>query len=148
MKICTEHVSLLPDLYLSWSTLAAGVMESLLNGICVNLIGIYCFWSYVHLRNEIWLISSIHSITKLNGQTQSELYRDRSDSREGKMWVTWSEVCLAITNLMLSCSMGFWLRLLIFLWTFKGDHATKFARANSVANCQVVGRWQFSARNS
>ena len=32
---------------------------------------------------------------------------------------TWSEVCLAITTLMLLCSMGFRQRLLIFLWTFK-----------------------------
>ena len=48
-------------------TLAANVMESLLLiGICVNLIGIYCFWSYVQLRNEILLISSIHYGTKLN----------------------------------------------------------------------------------
>ena len=29
-----------------------------------------------------------------------------------------------------------------------GDHATKFATANTAANCQVVGRWQFSARSS
>ena len=31
---------------------------------------------------------------------------------------------------------------------FKGDHATKYARANASANCQVVSRWQFSARHS
>ena len=56
------------------TTLAANIMESLLlNGICVNLIGIYCFWSYVQFRNEILLISSIHYVTKLNGQTQSVL---------------------------------------------------------------------------
>ena len=67
------------------STLAANVMESLLlNGICVNLIGIYCFWSHVQLRNEILLISSIHYVTKLNGQTQSVLSGDSWDSREGK----------------------------------------------------------------
>ena len=66
-------------------TLAANVMESLLiNGICVNLIGIYCFWSYVQLRNEILLILSIHYVIKLNGQTQSVLSGDRLDSREGK----------------------------------------------------------------
>ena len=69
-------------------TLAANVMEwLLLNGICVNLIGIYCFWSYVQLRNEILLISSIHNVTNLNGQTQSVLSGDRWDSREGKKWV-------------------------------------------------------------
>ena len=69
-------------------TLAANDMESLLlNGICVNLIGIYCFWSYVQLRNEIQLISSIHYLTKLNGQTQRVLSWDRWDSREGKKWV-------------------------------------------------------------
>ena len=34
--------------------LATNSMKSLLlNGICVNLIGIYCFWSYVQMRNEI-----------------------------------------------------------------------------------------------
>ena len=27
-------------------------------------------------------------------------------------------------------------------------HATKFARANTAANCQIVGGWQFSARSS
>ena len=32
--------------------------------------------------------------------------------------------------------------------TFKGDHATKISRANTAANCQVVGRWKFSARSS
>ena len=93
-------------------TLAANVMESLLlNGICVNLIGIYCFWSYVQLRNEILLISSIHHVTKLNGQTQSVLSGDRWDSREGKKVssgvVTWSEVCLRITTLMLYAAWGF-----------------------------------------
>ena len=31
---------------------------------------------------------------------------------------------------------------------FKRDHATKFARVNTATNCQVVGRWQFSARSS
>ena len=62
--------------------------------------------------------------------------------------LTWSEVCLAIATLMLLCSAGFRQRLLIFLWTFKGDRATKFATANTAANCQVVGRWQFSARSS
>ena len=63
-------------------------MESLLlNGICVNLIGIYCFWSHVQLRNEILLISSIHYVTKLIGQIQSVLSGDRWDSREGKKWV-------------------------------------------------------------
>ena len=64
--------------YIFQYTLAANVMESLLiNGICVNCIGIYCFWSYVQLRNEILLISSIHYITKLDGQTQSVLSWDR-----------------------------------------------------------------------
>ena len=52
--------------------------------------------------------------------------------------VTWSEVCLVIGTLMLLCSVGFRLRLLIFLWTFKGNHASKFATANTAANCQVV----------
>ena len=61
--------------------------------------------------------------------------------------VTWSDVCLSITTLMLYAAWGFG-KDLIFLWTFKGDHATKFARANTAANCQVVGRWQFSARSS
>ena len=43
-----------------YTPIAANVMESLLlNSICVNLIGIYCFWSYVQLRNEILLISSV-----------------------------------------------------------------------------------------
>ena len=66
-------------------TQAANVMESLLlNGICVNLIGIYCFWSYGQLRNEILLISSIDYVTKLNGQTQSALSGDHWDSRERK----------------------------------------------------------------
>ena len=133
--------------------LAANVMESLLiNGICVNLIGSYCFWSYVQLRNEILLISSIHYVTKLNGQTQSVLSGDRWDSRERKKVIsgvfTWSEVYLAITTLMLLGCVGFRQRLLIFLWTFKGDHATKFARTNTAANCQVVSRRQFSARRS
>ena len=69
-------------------------MESLLlNGICVNLIGIYCFWSYFQLRNEILLVSTS-------------------------------------------------------IRTLKGNHATKFARANTAADCQVVGKWQFSARSS
>ena len=31
---------------------------------------------------------------------------------------------------------------------FKGDHATKFATANTAAHCQLVGRWQLSARSS
>ena len=129
-------------------------MESLLlNGICVNLISIYCFWSYAQMRNEILLISSIHYVTKLNGQTQSVLSGDRWDSLKRRKKVSagvviWSEVCLAITTLMLLCSVGFRWRLLILLWTFKGDHATKFARADTAANCQVVGRWQFSARSS
>ena len=66
-------------------TLAANAMESLLlNSSCVNLIGIYCFWSYVQLQNEILLISSIHYITKLIGQTQSVLSGDHWDSRAGK----------------------------------------------------------------
>ena len=36
------------------------------------------------IAEEILLISSIHYVTKLNVQTQSVLYRDRWDSREGK----------------------------------------------------------------
>ena len=100
-------------------------MESLLlNDICVNLIGIYCFWSYVQLRNEIMLISSIHYETKLNGQTQYCLGENEFRGSHLK----WS--------------------LLIFLWTFKEDHVTNFATANTAANCQVVGRWQFSAISS
>ena len=114
---------------------------------------------------------------------------DRWDSRERKKVssgvVTWSEVCLAIIILMRLCSVGFRIRLLIFFCTFKGDHATKFARAYTFfvcfitksfltysffppipalstisrplsssmcsitpANCQVGGKWQFSARSS
>ena len=65
----------------------------LLNGICVNLIGIYCFWSYVQLRNEMLLISSIHYVTKLIGQIQSVLSGDRRDSREGKKWVQGTVTC-------------------------------------------------------
>ena len=81
-------------------TLAANVMESLLlNGICVNMIGIYCFWSYVQLRNGILLISSIHYVTKLNGQTQSVLSGDRWDSREGK-----HEFRMVRTNCFISAS--------------------------------------------
>ena len=34
--------------------------------------------------------------------------------------VTWSEVCLAITTLMLLCSVVFRWRLLLYLWTLKG----------------------------
>ena len=57
--------------FIGHTYLAANVMESLiLIGICVNLIPIYFFWSYVQLRNEILLISSIHYVTKWNGQTQ------------------------------------------------------------------------------
>ena len=58
--------------------------------------------------------------------------------------VTWSEVCLVITTLMPLSSVWFRWRLLIFLWTIKGNHATKFAITNTAANCEVVGRWQFS----
>ena len=65
------------------NTLAANVMESLLlNGICVNLIGIHCFWSYVQLRNEILLISSIHYVTKLNGQTHCQYCLGTAETQE------------------------------------------------------------------
>ena len=64
-------------------TLAANVMESiLLNGIWVNLIGIYCFWSYVQFRNEMLLISSIHYVTNLNGQRQSALWTAETQEKE------------------------------------------------------------------
>ena len=87
-----ENIFLLSAIYKP-DKLAANVMESLLlNGICVNLIGIYCFWSYVQLRNETLLISSIYYVTKLNGQTQSVLPWDRWDSREGKRWVQGSHL--------------------------------------------------------
>ena len=72
-------LSLYLSIYLSLYILklAANFIESLLlNGICVNLIGIHCFWSYVQLRNEVLLISLTHYVTKLNGQTQSVLSRD------------------------------------------------------------------------
>ena len=104
------------NLSFHWKTdtyiLVANVMESLLlNGICLNLIGNDYFWSYVELWKEILLISSIHYITKLNGQTQSVLSGDHWDSREVKKVnsgvVTWSEVCLGITTLMQLCSVGF-----------------------------------------
>ena len=63
--------------------LAANILESLLlNGTCVNLIGIYCFWSYVQLRNEILLISLIHYVTKLNGHTQYLLGTPETQEKE------------------------------------------------------------------
>ena len=56
-KLLSKHSSCLViwgTMKLMWHKLAANVMESLLlNGICVNLIGIYCFWSYAQLWNEI-----------------------------------------------------------------------------------------------
>ena len=62
-------------------------------------------------RNEILLISSIHYVTKLDVQTQSVLSGDHWDSREGKnvssSVVTWIEVCLAITTLMLYAALDF-----------------------------------------
>ena len=72
-------------LNIEWYKLAVNVMEwILLNSICVNLVGIYFFWSYIHLRNKILFISSIHYVTKLNGQTEQVLSGDRWDSTEGK----------------------------------------------------------------
>ena len=144
-SVCICHVVAFAN------TLAANVMESLLlNSICVNLIGIYCFWSYVQLQNEILLISSIHYVTKLNGQAQSVLSGDRWDSREGKVSsgvVTWSEVCRAITTLMLLCNVWGFVKDYRYLFELlKGmGRATKLAGVNTAANCQVVGRWQFSA---
>ena len=77
-------------------TLAANVMESLLlNDICMNMIGIYWFRSYVQLRNEKLLISSIHYVTKLKKEKVTSGV------------VTRSEVCPAITILMLLYSVGF-----------------------------------------
>ena len=138
----------LPFIYIDLYTLAANVMESLLlNDICDNLIGIYCFWSYVQLRNEILLISSIHNVTKLNGQTQSVLSGDRWDSRE-KSEFRGSHLKWSLPN---HYHFDAFMQRRVSVKTIdisKGDHATKFARANTATNCQVVGRWQFSARSS
>ena len=127
-------------------------MESLLiNDICVNLIGIYRFWSYVQLQNEILQISSIQYITKFNSQTQLVLSGDLWDSREGKSQFRGSHLVWSLPShyhfdAHMQCGVS--ARLLIFLWTCKGDHATKFTTANTAVYYQVVGRWQFSARSS
>ena len=43
---------------------------------------------------------------------------------------------------------GFLVKTINISLNFGGYHATKYARANTAAICQVVGRWQFSARSS
>ena len=127
-------------------TLAANVMESLLlNGICVNLIGIYCFWLYVQLRNEILLISSIHYITKLNGQTQSVLSGNRWDSREGKGEFRRSHLKWSLPS---HYHFDAFMQRGVSVKTIDISLKGIMARANTAANCQVVGRWQFSVRSS
>ena len=83
-------------------------MESLLlNDICVNLIGIYCFWSYVQLRNEILLISTIHYINQIEWpNTISIVWGPLTAEKVSSGVVTSSEVCLAITTWMLLWGFG------------------------------------------
>ena len=126
-------------------------MESLLlNGICVNLIGIYCFWSYVQLRNEILLISSIHYVTKLNGHSQycrgtAETHEKEKGQFRGSH-LKWSLPSHYHFDAFMQ--RGVSAKTIDVFLTFKGGHATKFATANTAANCQIAGRWHFSARSS
>ena len=130
----------------------ANVMESLLlNGICVNLIGIYCVWWYVQLRNEILLIPSIHYVTKLNGQTQSVFSGDRWDSREERSEFRGSHLKWSLpSHYQFGAFMqrGVSVNIIDISLTFLKGSCHKFARANTAANYQVVSRWQFLVRSS
>ena len=78
----------------------------------------YC-WFHQFITKPNWMAK--HSQYCLGTAETQE--KEKVSSEE----VTWSEVCLAITILMLLCSV---------------------CRANTAANCQVVGRWRFSVRSS